>query len=162
MIKGAADEGISLSVPSEDVARNAVALSLMRGVARLLGTMGYSVLYEFTLKGGRRVDVIGINRSGHVIVAEVKSSVADFRSDGKWPSYLDHCDEFYFAVAQDFPNDLLPDDTGLIIADNFGGAIVRPSQDYKLNGARRRALTLKFARAAADRLLRQTDPTLVL
>ena len=40
------------------------------------------------------------------------------------------------------------------INDGFGGAIVRESPLDKLSAARRKAITLKFARAAADRVMR--------
>jgi len=49
---------------------------------------------------------------------------------------------------------MLPDQTGLIIADGFGGAIVRQSPVQTLAPARRKALTLRFARNAAERALR--------
>ena len=53
-----------------------------------------------------------------------------------------------------FPAEMLPEQTGLIIADGFGGAVVRESPVAKLAPARRKALTLKFARNAAERALR--------
>ena len=34
---------------------------------------------------------------------EIKSSLEDFRTDRKWRDYLDYCDSFFFAVAEDFP-----------------------------------------------------------
>ncbi|MEX0582958.1 MAG: MmcB family DNA repair protein, partial [Sneathiella sp.] len=76
----------------------------------------------------------------------------------KWIEYLEFCDEFYFAVDTEFPQSLLPDGHGLIVADNFGGAILRPSADFTLNAARRRNVTLRFARIAARRLLQTENP----
>ena len=92
-----------------------------RGVCRLLADLGYATITEFTLKNGRRADVAGLDKRGKIIIVEVKSSAADFRSDAKWPEYLEHCDEFFFAVAEDFPHDILPAEHGLIIADRWGG-----------------------------------------
>jgi hypothetical protein len=89
-----------------------------------------------------------------VVIVEVKSGVADFRADMKWPEYFDWCDRFYFAVSERFPSDILPDQTGLIIADSFGGAVVRESPVQTLAPARRKSLTLRFARNAAERALR--------
>lgn len=132
---------------------------LARGVQLLLHNMGYDSLNEVKLRTRRRVDVMGINEKGRIIVVEVKSGPADFRVDEKWTEYLEFCDEFYFAVAEDFPTDLLPDDHGLIIADNFGGSVLRASPDFKLNGTRRRNVTLRFARIAARRLLSAEIPT---
>ncbi len=125
---------------------------LAAGVQVLFTELGYASMTEVKLRSGRRVDVMGINDKGHILVAEVKSGPADFRADEKWPEYLDFCDGFYFAVADDFPLDLLPEDQGLIIADPFHAAILRPSQDLKLNGSRRKNVTLRFARQAAERL----------
>jgi hypothetical protein len=67
---------------------------------------------------------------------------------------------FYFAVGQDFPLDLLPPDEGLILADRFGGEIVREAPLRALSAARRRAMLLRFARAAAQRLHALLDPRL--
>lgn len=127
---------------------------LMRGTARLLLDLGITAIAEFTLPCGRRADLAGLGPKGEMVIIEVKSGVQDFRTDEKWPDYFAWCDRFYFAVSDRFPADILPDQTGLIIADGFGGAIVRESPVAKLAPARRKALTLKFARNAAERALR--------
>lgn len=105
-----------------------------------------------TLANGRRADVAAIGPAGDVTIVEIKSSVADFRSDQKWPEYRPFCDRFFFAVSHEFPHDLIPDEAGLIIADGFGGAIIREPETEKLAAARRKAVTLRFARLAATRL----------
>ena len=109
-------------------------------------------LNEFTLRSGRRVDVIGLSAKGELIVVEIKSSLEDFRSDRKWTEYLDYCDRFFFAVPDFFPKNILPEDTGLIIADAFSAAVFREAPKLALNAARRRSLHLNFARTAAKRL----------
>mgnify|MGYP002631084494 CR=1 FL=1 len=134
------------------------ATDIARGVSRLLAEHGFSTLNEFSLKNSRRADVIGLDKRGTIIIVEVKSSPADFRSDAKWPEYLDHCDRFYFAVDDAFPTDILPADEGLISADKFGAEIIREASVRKVNAARRKSLTLKFARTAAARLKEFTDP----
>ncbi|MGB0670673.1 MAG: MmcB family DNA repair protein, partial [Rhodospirillales bacterium] len=96
--------------------------AITRGVMRLFDQMGYAPLAEVSLVNHRRVDVMGLNGKGQIAVCEVKSSVADFKSDSKWTEYLDFCDLFYFAVAPDFPHDILPASEGLIVADAFGAA----------------------------------------
>ena len=58
----------------------------------------------------------------------------------------------------DFPTELLPDDTGLIIADAYSAEIIRMGPEDKLAPARRKALTLRFARHAAQRLQILRDP----
>lgn len=131
-----------------------IALEIARGVSRLFIDLGLSPITEFTLATGRRVDVAGLGPRGEFVFVEIKSSLADFRADRKWQDYLDYCDRFYFAVREDFPAEVLPGDQGLIIADRFGGAIVRESAESRLNGARRKALMLRFARAAAEKFHR--------
>ena len=135
--------------PSIDDAR-----ALMRGAARLLLDLGVTAIPEFTLPSGRRADLAGLGPKGEMVIVEIKSGVADYRADMKWPDYFDWCDRFFFAVSERFPADLLPDEAGLIIADGFGGAVVRECPARPLAPARRKALTLKFARNAAERALR--------
>ena len=125
--------------------------AITRGVARLFLDMGLAVLTEFKLPNGRRLDITGLSRKGHFIAAEVKSCRADFEADQKWPDYLGFCDAFYFAVAADFPCNLLPADKGLIKADQFGAAIIRDAEESTLPAARRKSLTLRFAHQAALR-----------
>jgi hypothetical protein len=134
------------------------AAEIFRGVTRFLAEHGESSLSEFTLKTGRRVDLIALDHQGIVTIIEIKSSLADYRSDKKWQEYRHFCDRFYFAVAIDFPTRKLPDTCGIIIADSFGASVLRKPLDTKINAARRKALTLNFARTSAARLLTYTDP----
>jgi len=134
-----------------DGRQSPTAAAVQRGVCRMLIHMGFSPLTEFSLRTGRRIDVAAINAKGEIIAVEIKSSLADFRSDQKWEEYLDYCDRFFFAVPIDFPRDVLPEETGMIVADQFGAEILRESPVDKLPGARRKAVTLLFARVAARR-----------
>ena len=129
-----------------------------RGVLRLLADFGCEGVTEVTLANGRRADVMALDGDGAIHIVEIKTSETDFRSDTKWPEYLDFCDFFYFAVPARFPDGLLPEDQGLIVADRFGGSIVRPALKRKLAPARRKAVTLRFARKAAARLRVALDP----
>ena len=54
-------------------------------------------------------------------------------------------------MAPEFPRQVLPEEPGLIVADGFGGAILREAPVVPLAGARRKALTIAFARLAALR-----------
>ena len=119
-------------------------------------------LTELPLPNGRRADLVGLDDRGVVWIVEIKSSVEDFRADRKWPEYRAYCDHLVFAVAADFPVDLLPGDTGLVIADRFGGELVRPPPLHALNASRRRGFLLKIARVAMARNHRQDDPELGL
>lgn len=128
------------------------AQGIARGVLRLFASYDAPGLQEVPLANGRRADIMALNPQGEVVIAEIKSSIADFRSDNKWPEYEPFCDRFYFAVASDFPQDLIPETVGLIVADPYGGAILRESGVHKLSAARRKAVMLRFARLAAARL----------
>jgi hypothetical protein len=132
-------------------ARPDVTSALTRGVSRLFRDLGLAPMAEFRLPNGRRADMAGLCPKGRLVIAEIKSCEADFAADGKWEDYLPFCDEFYFAVSAEFPRALLPEGEGLIIADAFGGAILRPSALRAMAAARRKAITLRFARQAAAR-----------
>ncbi len=126
-------------------------LTVTRGTGRLLIALGYTPLTEVTLPNGRRADLMALGPRGEIFIVEVKSGTLDFRVDLKWPEYRPYCDAFAFAVAPEFPREILPDEPGLIIADGFGGAMLREAPVTPLAGARRKALTLAFARLAALR-----------
>lgn len=130
-------------------------LAVTRGAGRLLRDMGYAPLLEVGLPNGRRADVMALGRRGDIIICEVKSGIEDYRVDRKWGEYAPFCDAFFFAVAPEFPEGVLPEDPGLIVADGFGGAVVREAPSSPLAPARRKALTLAFARLAAMRTLRE-------
>ncbi len=127
--------------------------AVTRGAARLVGSMGYAPLAEVGLPNGRRADLMALGPKGEIVIVEVKSSAEDYLCDRKWGEYLPYCDAFYFAVGPEFPKSLLPEEPGLIVADGFGGAVVRDALLTPLVAARRKALTLAFARLAAMRAL---------
>lgn len=131
---------------------------LARGVCRHLLALGHAPLTEFVPAPGLRVDVIALDPQGQVSVVECKSGLVDFRADTKWPGYRAWCDAFYFAVDAAFPVEVLPDDVGLICADGWGAEVVRAAPRHPLGAARRRALTLRLARKAAERLRLALDP----
>jgi len=61
-------------------------------------------------------------------------------------------------VAADFPCDVIPTSAGLILADRYGAELVREPVEERLTAARRKAMMLSFARAAALRLQLHLDP----
>lgn len=136
------------------------AQAICRGTRRLLTEAGQGTLTEVTLATGRRVDIMAVDRRGQILVVEVKSSIADFRADRKWRDYLEFCDAFAFAVGPDFPQELIPDDAGLIVADAYGAVVLRPPMGGALVAARRKALLLRFGLVAAARLQMLDDPPL--
>src|SRR5215472_7908751 len=128
------------------------AADVARGVSRLLLQEGFSPILEFTLANGRRLDVAALGVDGTMLGVEIKVAINDLKGDLKWPDYLEFCELFYFAIPPDFPDEFVPASTGLIVADRFGGAIVRPSARSTLHASRRKAVTLSFAKCAAERL----------
>lgn len=134
---------------------------LARGVCRHLRSHDFVSVEELVPAPGLRVDVMALGPKGEIWVIECKSSRADFQTDRKWQGYLDWCDRFFWAVSSDFPLDLLPDDTGLIVADSYDAEILRMGPDRPLAPARRKMLTLKFARHAAIRAQMARDPGFV-
>jgi len=130
-------------------------LGVTRGAARLMLDMGYAPLLEVGLPNGRRADVMALGPRGEIVICEVKSGIDDYRCDQKWREYGPFCDAFYFAVAPEFPQGLIEGDCGLIVADGFGGAVLREATATPLAPARRKALTLAFGRLAAMRSMRE-------
>lgn len=145
-------DDMHVDVPVDTGAPTSETATITRGVCRLFADMDYRVLAELSLGNGRRVDVAAIGRTGSIAIVEVKSCLADFRADDKWRDYLAYCDRFYFAVAPAFPQRLLPLDTGIVVADEYHGGVVRDAPNTPMNAARRKAVTVRFARTAAARL----------
>src|ERR1700744_232925 len=114
------------------------AQDVARGVSRLLMQEGYSPILEFTLANGRRLDVAALGNDGAVLGVEIKVALADLKGDQKWSEYLEFCGNFFFASPPDFPDEHVPTNTGLIVADRYGGAIVRPSVPAPVHASRRK------------------------
>lgn len=131
---------------------------LARGVCRHMLSHDFVTVEELVPDRGLRVDVMAMGRKGEIWVIECKSSRADFQSDHKWEGYLPFCDRFFWAVDEAFPVELLPEETGLIIADAYDAEIVRMAPEDKLPPARRKAMVAKFARHAALRAHAARDP----
>ncbi len=131
--------------------RPQITLGVTRGAWRLLAALGVAAAPEVCLPNGRRADLMGLGPKGQIVIVEVKSGIEDFKADLKWQEYRPYCDQFYFAVAPEFPQAILPDEPGLIVADGFGGAVVREAAPVPLAPGRRKALTLAFARLTALR-----------
>ncbi|MCV2892949.1 MmcB family DNA repair protein [Lentibacter sp. XHP0401] len=131
---------------------------LARGVCRHLLSHNFTSLEEFVPERGKRVDVMALGPKGEIWVIECKSCREDYMADHKWRGYLEWCDRFFWAVDAQFPLELLPDETGLIMADAYGAEVVRMGPESKLAAARRKKITLKFARDVALRHQRLRDP----
>ena len=141
-----------------DGRQSQTALTVARGTMRLLLSHGFTCVSELPLPSGRRADLVGLGRGGEIWIVEIKSSVADFRADQKWMDYRLHCDRLFFATTVEVPCDIFPKDTGLIVADGFGGEFVCQAPEHKLPAPTRKAMTLRIAQCAALRLQSLIDP----
>jgi hypothetical protein len=134
------------------------ALAIRRATARLCGRLGWAPLHEVPLPNGRRADILALRPDGCFACIEVKSGPRDFLTDLKWRDYREFSDALFFAVDVDFPQDLLPSETGLIVASGLEADLLREAPTHPLPSARRRALLQRFAWLAAGRLAALEDP----
>jgi hypothetical protein len=141
-----------------DGRQSQTALTVSRGTQRLLRSLGLSCVSELPLVSGRRADLVAIGGGGEIWIVEIKSSIEDFRVDQKWPDYRMHCDRLFFATAAHVPLDIFPREAGLIVADAYGGELVREAPEHRLHASTRKSVMLTFARAAALRLQALADP----
>ena len=102
---------VALSIVT--ISRPETTQAVTRGAARLLAALGYAPLAEVVLPNGRRADIMALgpqgrdrHRRGEVRAART------IRTDRKWGEYMPYCDAFYFAVAPEFPREILPEEPG--------------------------------------------------
>ncbi len=145
-------------VINHDGRQSETAAAMQRGAGRMLRCAGFASVCELTLANGRRADIMALGRKGEIWIIEIKSSPADYLSDYKWRDYMDYCDRFYFAIPPTMDAGLIDPEAGLIVADAWGAEIVREAAEVPLAAARRKAVTLQMARAAAMRLQSASDP----
>lgn len=141
-----------------DGRQSETALAVARGTMRLLLSHGFCCVSELPLPSGRRADLVALDASGEIWIVEIKSSVADFRADHKWMDYRAHCDRLFFATTTEVPCEIFPQDTGLIVADAFGGQIMCEAPEHRLLAPTRKAMMLRVAQCAALRLQSLVDP----
>src|SRR3954470_21603761 len=142
-----------------DRRQSATAAAVARGTSRLLASLGFSCVGELPLASGRRADIVALGGAGDIWIVEIKSSIADFRADQKWMDYRLHCDRLFFATTVEVPCEIFPPDTGLIVADAFGGSIICEAPEHRLPASTRKSMMLSVARAGALRLQSLIDPT---
>ena len=149
---------VKVSQVPVDGRQSETALIVARGTMRLLLSHGFTCVSELPLPSGRRADLVAVGRSGEIWIVEIKSSIADFRADQKWMDYRMHCDRLFFATTIEVPCEIFPKDTGLIVADGFGGEIVCEAPEHRLPAPTRKAMTLRVAQCASVRLQSLIDP----
>jgi len=86
--------------------------------------LGFAVITELPLATGRRADMVAVNKAGAIWIVEIKSSIEDFRADTKWPDYWADCDRLFFAIPHDVSQEIMPAETGLIVADRYGAEVI--------------------------------------
>ena len=133
-------------------------LLVRRAAARLCVQLGWAPVHEVPLPNHRRADILALRPDGGFACIEVKSGARDFLVDAKWPEYREYADALFFAVDTDFPLELLPDETGLIVSHGLDAEVLREAPAHPLAPARRRALMQRFATLAALRLCCGEDP----
>lgn len=148
---------LALQFP-DDGRQSETAREVARGTRRLLRSLGIATVTELSLSDGGRADIVGVGSDGTIIIVEIKSSLADFRADRKWTRYWGHCDRLLFAIPVTMPMAIMPEEAGLIVADAYGAEVLRDAPERRLAGATRRAMLIRFAQAAADRLHGVVDP----
>jgi hypothetical protein len=134
------------------------AAAIRRATARLCLRLGWAPLHEVALPNGRRADILALLPDGCFTCIEVKSGPRDFLTDVKWPEYRDFSDALFFAVDTEFPRDLLPADTGMIVSAGLEAEVLREAPSHRLAAPRRKALLHRFAWLAAGRLAAAEDP----
>ena len=139
--------------PLSDGRQSDRALAVRRGVQIMLTEMGFAHVPEMALANGRRADLVALGTDGSIMIVEIKSSPEDMLADRKWPDYRGFCDRLSFATLPDVPQALFPADCGFIRADAHGATCLVEPPEHRLAPARRKAMTLRFARFAAERLL---------
>ncbi|HEY7459245.1 MAG TPA: MmcB family DNA repair protein [Xanthobacteraceae bacterium] len=153
-------ESAPLAFEPAELLQHEAAPAIRRGALRLLHALGLTAVTELPLGSGRRADFVALDPGAEFWIVEIKSCVADFRADRKWQEYRQYCDRLLFAVAPEFPASILPTDTGLVVADAYGGTLIREAPLHPLAAARRKAMLVRFGRAAAARLAAVHDPGL--
>ena len=137
------------------------AAAIRRATARLCLRLGWAPLHEVALPNGRRADILALRPDGGFACIEVKSGLRDFLTDGKWQDYREYADTLFFAVDADFPVEVLPEETGLIVSVGLEAELLREAPVHPVAGARRRALLHRFAMLAGGRLAATEDPVAV-
>lgn len=137
------------------------ALAIRRATARLCLRLNWVPLHEVSLPNGRRADILALRTDGGFVCIEIKSGLRDFQVDRKWWEYREFADHLFFAVDIDFPSDVLPTETGLIVVADQAAELIREAPEHKLPAARRAALLRLWALLAGSRLTVLEDPAAV-
>lgn len=134
---------------------------LIRASTSYLLKLGYSCTTEIGIqrRGRRKVDVLAINLRSELIICEVKSGIADFRTDKKWQTYLPHCNKFYWVFTHETAQ-LLESEfanfkklgCGVLVLDKVTGYLKAkvPAKRRKMLGEDKRNIITRLAWRAGE------------
>lgn len=115
-------------------------------------------------KHGRlRADLIASNMGSYLVIIEVKSSVADFRTDKKWHKYAEFANKFYFAFSPEVyekVKDKIPKGVGVFLVYDSGHTKVRcPARHHEIEAATKLNLMTRLAYRSNDTLYQRKSKT---
>lgn len=141
--------------------RKEIADGLKQAAASYLLKKGFACHFEIGLmrRGRLKADVLSINLRGDIVLIEVKSCPADYKTDSKWQSYLQYSNKMYFCFTEDcwkkLPNEapaLKKLGVGVLLLDTATGylkcAISSPRRS--MSGKVKRELTIRLAWRSAE------------
>jgi hypothetical protein len=152
--------------------RTETAEALKKASAMMFFKYGFSLTFELGILpwGRRRADVIGCKIKGDLVLIEVKSSVADFRSDDKWTEYLPFADRVYLAFTKEVAKKIynnhelkarIPKRVGiLVLGDDGYMKTAKPAKRVTVEAETRISILARLAWRAGDlskRLKRQRE-----
>lgn len=120
----------------------------------------WAVHFEVGLcKGGRlRADVLSMAMNGYMVVVEVKSSVADFRSDKKMELYTKYSNQTYLACTQEvyakIKDKVLPD-FGVLVVSESQCRVAKNAKKRNVHHKTKLNLITRMAYRSADATLHQ-------
>lgn len=120
----------------------------------------WAVHFEVGLcKGGRlRADILAMAMNGYMVVVEVKSSVADFRTDKKMEQYTRYCNQAYVACSAEvyakIKDKVLPN-FGIIVVDGVRCYVAKKAQKRNVHHKTKLNLITRMAYRSADATLHQ-------
>ena len=104
--------------------------------------------------GKRKVDLIAISTKGHIVIAEIKSGLADLKSDDKMHEYLPFCNQMVLVVSQDcyekhkdYILERTGKDIGVLILSRESGFLtsVKPARTRNMLPLDKRSIILRLA-----------------
>lgn len=124
-------------------------------VSRYYTKKRWAVHFEVGLcKGGKyRADVVAMTLGAYIVVVEVKSSVADFRSDKKMQEYLKFCNQLYVACTAEvyakIKSEVLPGIGVMVVSENKV-KVAKKAKRSDLHGKTKLNIVTRMAYRSAD------------